>query len=187
MLRGLASARGRGFPSPMLRALRLLACTVLVGCPTPDTTTTTTPTTPTTNAPSEEPSSEAKDFQVQTEQFGDVRVLRYQVPGFSELPLQQKKLAYYLYQAALSGRDIVWDQNYRHNLLVRRTLEALVKAHGDDRANDAVMKLLTYTKRVWFSNGIHHHYSMKKMMPEFTAEQFATWVKATDPKLLPLA
>lgn len=187
MLRGLASARGRGLSSPMLRALRLLACTVLVGCPTPDTTTTTTPTTPTTHAPSEEPSSEAKDFVVQTEQFGDVRVLRYQVPGFSELPLQQKKLAYYLYQAALSGRDIVWDQNYRHNLLVRRTLEALVKAHGDDRANDAVMKLLEYTKRVWFSNGIHHHYSMKKMMPEFSAEQFATWVKATDPKLLPLA
>ncbi|HWB81860.1 MAG TPA: dihydrofolate reductase [Nannocystaceae bacterium] len=171
----------------MLRALRLLACTVLVGCPTPDTNTTTTPTTTTSNAPSEEPPSDAKDFVVQTEQFGDVRVLRYQVPGFSELPLQQKKLAYYLYQAALSGRDIVWDQNYRHNLLVRRTLEALVKAHGDDRANDAVMKLLTYTKRVWFSNGIHHHYSMKKMVPEFSAEQFATWVKATDPKLLPLA
>jgi dipeptidyl-peptidase III len=171
----------------MLRTLRLLACSVLVGCPTPDTTTTTTPTTPTTNAPSEEGSTSAENFQVQTEQFGDVRVLRYQVPGFTELPLQQKKLAYYLYQAALSGRDIVWDQNYRHNLLVRRTLEALVKAHGDDRANDAVLKLLEYTKRVWFSNGIHHHYSMKKMIPEFSAEQFATWVKATDPKLLPLA
>jgi dipeptidyl-peptidase-3 len=174
----------------MLRSLRLLACSVpfvLAACPTPDTGTTTPPSTPTSNAPSEEASTPAASFQVQTEQFADVRVLRYQVPGWSELPLQQKKLAYYLYQAALSGRDIVWDQNYRHNLLIRRTLEALVKAHGDDRANADVLKLLEYTKRVWFSNGIHHHYSMKKMMPEFTSEQFATWVKAIDPKLLPLA
>jgi dipeptidyl-peptidase-3 len=143
---------------------------------------------PTTTAPPPVVSDEAAkdEFKVQAEQFADVRVLRYRVPGFEALPLQQKQLVYYLYRAALAGRDIIWDQNYRNNLLVRRTLEALYR---DDKVHampgwDA---LAVYTKRVWFSNGIHHHYSMKKFAPDLTAEQFAAMVSAVDPKTLPLA
>jgi dipeptidyl-peptidase III len=191
--RRLPGSAGTASLRPMLRLARTLArlavptslVLALSACPKPDTSETETPVA-TSNAPREEASSPIQGFEVQAEQFGDVRVLRYQVPGFSELPLQQKKLVYYLYQAALSGRDIVWDQHYRNNLLVRRTLEALVRQHGDDRADTQVLRLLDYTKRVWFSNGIHHHYSMKKMVPEFTAEQFASWVKAIDPAALPL-
>ncbi len=173
----------------MLRSLRLLACSaslLALACRKPAEEETITPNVVHEGAPKEEPPTDAATFQVQTEQFGDVRVLRYQVPGFTELPLQQKKLVYYLYQAALSGRDIVWDQHYRHNLVIRRTLEALVKAHGDDRSNLSVVRLVDYTKRVWFSNGIHHHYSMKKMLPEFSKEEFSAWVLAVEPDKLPL-
>ena len=113
-------------------------------------------------------------------------MLRYQVPGFEALPLQQKKLAYYLAQAALAGRDIIWDQNYRHNLAIRRTLEALVARYQGDKSNGDWKKLEEYTKRVWFSNGIHHHYSMKKIMPEFSKAFFVEAVKGLDASSLPL-
>jgi dipeptidyl-peptidase-3 len=126
-------------------------------------------------------------FVVQAEQFADIRVLRYRVPGFEQLPVAQKKLVYYLYRAALAGRDITWDQNFKHNLLVRRTLEGVVRSYSGDRKAAEWAQLLEYTKRVWFSNGIHHHYSMKKLVPGFTAEQFAAFVTAADPKVLPLA
>jgi dipeptidyl-peptidase-3 len=125
-------------------------------------------------------------FVVQAEQFADVRVLRYRVPGFEQLPLAQKKLVYYLYRAALAGRDIIWDQNYKHNLLVRRTLEGVVRSYSGDRKSTEWAQLMEYAKRVWFSNGIHHHYSMKKLAPGFTPEQFAAFVTGSDPKLLPL-
>lgn len=128
-----------------------------------------------------------EDFVVQAEQFADIRVLRYRVPGFEQLPVPQKKLVYYLYRAALAGRDIIWDQNYKHNLLVRRTLEGIVRSYSGDRKSTEWAQLMEYAKRVWFSNGIHHHYSMKKMPPGFTAEQFAAFVTGSDPKLLPLA
>jgi dipeptidyl-peptidase III len=130
--------------------------------------------------------AEVEPFVYQTEQFGDVRILRYQVPGFDELPLQQKQLVYYLYQAALSGRDIIWDQNYRHNLAVRRTLEAIVRSHDSSHDDTEWPKLLEYTKRVWFSNGIHHHYSMKKIEPGFSPEYFAQRVASVEPSALPL-
>lgn len=129
---------------------------------------------------------EADDFQYFAEQFGDLRVLRYQVPGFEALPLDQKKLAYYLAQAALAGRDIIWDQNYRHNLAIRRTLEALMTGYQGDKASEDWKKLEEYTKRVWFSNGIHHHYSMKKIMPEFSKDFFVEAVKGLDASSLPL-
>jgi dipeptidyl-peptidase-3 len=128
----------------------------------------------------------ADDFVVQAEQFADIRVLRYQVPGFEQLPVAQKRLVYYLYRAALAGRDITWDQNYKHNLLVRRTLEGVVRSYSGDRKSSEWAQLMEYTKRVWFSNGIHHHYSMKKLVPGFTAEQFAAFVTGSDAKLLPL-
>lgn len=133
------------------------------------------------------PTEPAAEFVVQTEQFGDVRILRYQIPGFEGLTAKQKQLVYYLYQAALAGRDIIWDQNYRHNLRIRHTLEAIWRSYSGDKSTPAFAALRDYTKRVWFSNGIHHHYSMKKLTPGFTAADLATFVAGSDPKLLPLA
>jgi dipeptidyl-peptidase-3 len=105
-------------------------------------------------------------FKIQTEQFADIRILRYQVPGFDELPLKQKELLYYLYEAALAGRDIIYDQNFKHNLFIRRTLERIYKNYTGDRESNDWDKFVVYLKKVWFSNGIHHHYSMDKFMPE---------------------
>ncbi len=125
---------------------------------------------------------------VRAESFADLRILRYRVTGFDQLPLRQKLLLYYLQEAALSGRDITYDQKYEHNLAIRRTLEAIVKHYKGDRTTPAFAGLLTYTKRVWFSNGIHHHYSTKKFVPEgLTPAEFAALVRAIDPALLPLA
>jgi len=126
------------------------------------------------------------DFKYVTEQFADLRIQRYKVDGFENLTLQQKKLVYYLYQAALYGRDIIWDQNYKHNLLIRKTLEAIVKTYKGDRTTSDFQNFMIYTKRVWFSNGIHHHYSNKKFLPEFSKEYFAELIKNSDPKEFPL-
>lgn len=142
---------------------------------------------PASGTGSEGPVAANPEFKVQTEQFGDVRILRYQVPGFTGLTLPQKQLVYYLYQAALAGRDIIWDQNYRHNLRVRHTLEAIWRSYGGSKDTPAYAALREYTKKVWFSNGIHHHYSMKKLTPAFTAADFVEFVEKSDPKLLPLA
>jgi dipeptidyl-peptidase-3 len=127
-----------------------------------------------------------RDFVVVADQFADIRILRYRVPGFETLSLQQKKLAYYLSQAALAGRDMIWDQNYRHNLAVRRTLEAIVRTYGGERSGAEWDAFLEYTKRVWFSNGIHHHYSMKKIEPGFDAAFFEKLVRGSAIKELPL-
>ena len=115
---------------------------------------------------------ETDEFQYLTEQFADLKMIRYQVPGFEKLDLRQKKLIYFLSQASLSGRDIIFDQNYRHNLRVRRTLEAIVANYQGDRDSDDFKSFMEYTKRVWFSGGIHHHYASKKMEPKFTSEYF---------------
>ena len=123
-------------------------------------------------------------FQFKTEQFADLYIARYQVPGFDELPLKQKRLIYYLYQAALSGRDIYYDQNYKYNLLVRRTLEAIVNGYTGDRDTEDFEKFLVYTKRVWFSNGIHHHYSTIKFLPNIPPEYFAALVRNTPAETL---
>ncbi|RMF64247.1 MAG: dihydrofolate reductase [Calditrichaeota bacterium] len=126
-------------------------------------------------------------FKYQTEQFADVRILRYRVPGFEKLAPKQKEMLYYLYQAALSGRDIIYDQNYKYNLLVRRTLEAIVNSYTGDRTTEDFQKFMTYTKRVWFSNGIHHHYSTIKFQPEFSRDYFAQLVKNSPGGAFPLA
>ncbi|MBL8001532.1 MAG: dihydrofolate reductase [Flavobacteriales bacterium] len=107
----------------------------------------------------------ADSFQWEVDQFGDARVLRYQVPGWEQLSLQQKKLAYYLTMAGLSGRDIMWDQNYRHNLKVRRALEAVLRNYKGERSGDQWAAFELYAKEVFFSNGIHHHYGMEKFIP----------------------
>ncbi len=118
-------------------------------------------------------------FRYEAERFADVRILRYQVPGFEGLDLQKKELLYYLYEAALSGREIIYDQKYRYNLPIKRTLEQLLRLYPGDRTTDDFQKLTVYAKRVWFSNGIHHHYASDKFDPGFSYETFYTYVKET--------
>ncbi|RFT14732.1 MAG: Dipeptidyl-peptidase III [Candidatus Saccharicenans subterraneus] len=131
--------------------------------------------------------AEAKQaFKWQVDQFADIRILRYQVPGFEELTPRQKELIYYLSEAALWGRDIIFDQNYRHNLKIRKTLDAIVEGYQGDRTTPAWEKFMVYTKRVWFSNGIHHHYSTDKFMPEFSPEYFESLVRGSQGVKFPL-
>jgi dipeptidyl-peptidase-3 len=135
----------------------------------------------------EEPAeAAAQEFQWQIDKFADLKILRYQVPGFDELPLSQKKLIYYLSEAALCGRDIITDQNYKHNLTIRKTLDAIVEGYKGDRTDPQWEKFMVYTKRVWFSNGIHHHYSTDKFIPDFTANYFATLIKESEGVEYPL-
>lgn len=121
----------------------------------------------------------ADEFQVEAERFADLRILRYRLPGFEQLSRRNKTLLYYLYEAGLVGRDIIWDQKYRYNLAIRRTLEEIVKHYPGDRSTSEFQALLEYTKRVWFSNGIHHHYATDKFVPGFSYESFASFVEAT--------
>ena len=125
----------------------------------------------------EEKEAKKEDFKYFSEKFADLQILRYQVPGFEELSLNQKKLVYYLYQAALSGREIIYDQNYKHNLTIKRTLEAIITSYNGDRTTEDYKKFLVYVKRFWFSNGIHHHYSNQKFLPEFSEKYFAELIK----------
>jgi dipeptidyl-peptidase-3 len=111
-------------------------------------------------------------FQYTVDKFYDLEILRYDVPGFNELSLQQKTLVYYLSEAALQGRDILFDQNGRYNLRIRRALENLYEHYPYDKNTEDFAAFERYLKRVWFSNGIHHHYSSDKFLPEFTQEWF---------------
>ena len=118
------------------------------------------------------------DFNYSVDRFADIEVLRYQVPGFEDLSLQQKELVYYLTEAALNGRDILFDQNCKYNLMVRQTLEDIYRNYKGDKADKDYLAFMKYLKQVWFGNGIHHHYSMDKFVPEFSKDffdkQFAT-------------
>ncbi len=117
--------------------------------------------------------------------FDDIKVLRYDVPGFAQLPLQQKTLIYYLSQAALCGRDIIYDQNFRYNLPIRRTLEAIYVNYKGDRSVPEWAAFEKYLKKVWSANGIHHHYSSDKFVPEFTQEYFDSLIAAIPDDRLP--
>ena len=123
------------------------------------------------------------NFNFQTETFADLKILRYQVPGFEKLSPQQQKLVYYLSEAGYAGRDIIWDQNYRHNLSIRRTLEKIINEWHGNRNTSNWENFMTYTKRVWFSNGIHHHYSMDKFTPEFSEYYFTGLMNAVGASL----
>ncbi len=127
-----------------------------------------------------------ESFEYVSEQFADLRILRYQIPAFDELSLQQKELLYYLSEAALCGRDIIWDQNYKYNLTIRKTLEAIVNEFKGDVNSDDYQKFMVYTKRVWFSRGIHHHYGSEKIMPEFSQTFFTEAVNSLNDASLPL-
>lgn len=113
------------------------------------------------------------------DRFADVQVLRYEIEGFDKLSLSQKKLVYYLSQAGLSGRDIIYDQNNAYNLQIRSALEGIVLKYNGDKTSTDWNKLMTYTKRVWFSNGIHHHYGMDKIEPTFSKDFFEVLLKET--------
>lgn len=122
--------------------------------------------------------TDKKDFNYVVDRFADIEVLRYQVPGFENLPLQQKKLIYYLTEAALSGRDILWDQNNKYNLQLRSLLENIYKNYSGDKNSSEFKAFEKYLKQVEFGNGVHHHYSMDKFTPEFSRAFFDTQVAA---------
>lgn len=131
--------------------------------------------------------AEAEKFDYTVEQFADLQILRYRVPGFEDLSLKQKELVYYLTEAALQGRDILFDQNGKYNLTIRRMLEAVYTGYKGDKNTPDFKAMEVYLKRVWFSNGIHHHYGSEKFVPGFTPEFLRQAVQSVDAATLPLA
>ena len=131
--------------------------------------------------------AEADKFDYTVEQFADLQILRYRGPGFENLSLQQKELVYYLTEAALQGRDILFDQNGKYNLRIRRTLEAVYTGYKGDKNTPDFKAMEVYLKRVWFSNGIHHHYGSEKFVPGFAPEFFKEAMLSVDASTLPLA
>lgn len=131
--------------------------------------------------------SEADKIEYTVEQFADLQILRYDVPGFEKLSLKQKELVYYLTQAALQGRDILFDQNGKYNLTIRKTLEAIYVNYKGDKSDKNFKNMEVYLKRVWFSNGIHHHYGSEKFSPEFSEDFLKKEMLSLDPDKLPLA
>lgn len=131
------------------------------------------------------PHTAGKD-QVILDTFADLQILRYELPGWDELSLRQKTFIYHLAEAALAGRDIIYDQHCRHNLTVRKTIEAIFETYKGDRSGADWKAFETYAKRVWFSNGIHHHYSETKIIPEFTPAYFQQLVEQSSREALPI-
>lgn len=130
------------------------------------------------NSATTEISGENTQIDYTVDRFADIEVLRYTVPGFEDLTLNQKRLVYYLTEAAITGRDIIWDQNCKYNLPIRDLLEAVYTNYSGDTASEDYLNFLTYFKQVEFANGIHHHYSMDKFTPKFSAEWLAAQVDA---------
>jgi dipeptidyl-peptidase-3 len=124
-------------------------------------------------------------FEFFVEQFADIRILRYQVPGFENLSLKEKTLVYYLSEAALCGRDIITDQNGKYNLAIRKILEVILISYSGDRTSKEFEKFLIYIKRIWFANGIYHHYSSDKFIPGFNENYFFELLSNSNPDLLP--
>lgn len=120
------------------------------------------------------------NFEWVVEDFADLRVLRYQIPGWDNLTLDQQKYVYYLTQAGYEGRDIIWDQNYRHNLTIRKALENIVANYQGLKESEDWANFMEYTKRMWFSNGIHHHYANYKFTPEFSQAYFMQLMRETE-------
>ena len=125
-------------------------------------------------------------FDYTVEQFADLQLLRYKVHGFEELPLKQKELVYYLSEAALHGRDILFDQNGEYNLIIRKMLETVYTDYQGDRTDTNFVNLEIYLKRMWFSNGIHHHYAADKFVPGFTPEFFKKALESVGEDKLPI-
>lgn len=130
--------------------------------------------------------TKSEEFMYEVDEFADIQVLRYKVPEFENLTLKQRELIYYLSMAAIEGRDILYDQNNKYNLAIRRTLEAIYLNYDGDKTSNDFKNFETYLKRVWFSNGIHHHYGEDKFVPEFSEDFFVSQVEALPDSLLPL-
>lgn len=126
--------------------------------------------------------AQIEDFKYDVDRFADIQVLRYQVPGFENLSLKQKKYVYYLTEAALNGRDILFDQNYEHNLLIRNLCEAIYINFSGDKNNKDFKSFEKYLKQIWFANGIHHHYSMDKFKPDFSKSFLSNQLKNLEKK-----
>ena len=124
-------------------------------------------------------------FTTEAEAFADLQMLRYQVPGFNQLSLQQKQLAYYLYEASLCGRDIFYDQKSKYGIMLRKTLEAAYSTYNGDKNSDDWKKFQEYCGRFWFSTGNHHHYGNEKFIPACSFEYFSSVVKGSDSTQLP--
>ena len=127
--------------------------------------------------------ADTTDFRWRTEQFADVQINRYIIPGWEELSAKQRMLTYYLVQAGLEGRDIMYAMNYRHNLEIRKALENIYRNYEGDRSANNWAKVEVYLKRIWFSNGIHHHYSMNKFLPEFSRDYLNQLLEVTNTHL----
>ena len=139
--------------------------------------------TPTEKETQTDESVAQEEFQYLTEQFADLKIIRYKIPGFDKLSTSQKTLVYYLTQAGLEGRDIMYDMNYRHNLAIRKALENIIKTYDGDKEAENWKQFEVYLKRIWFSNGIHHHYSTAKIMPDFSKEYLQELMAATSTEL----
>lgn len=131
--------------------------------------------------------ADTQKFDYTVEKFADLQILRYRVPGFEDLSLKQKELVYYLTEAALQGRDILFDQNGKYNLRIRRMLEAVYTGYQGDKNSSDFQAMEVYLKRVWFSNGIHHHYGCEKFVPGFTPDFLRKALLSVDASTLPLA
>lgn len=134
----------------------------------------------------DEKPAEVKEFNVEAEKFADLKILRYQIPGWDELNAQQKELAYYLYEAALCGRDIIYDQKSKYGLMVRKTLEAAYGTYSGDKNSEDWKKFEEYCGRFWFSNGYHHHYGNEKFIPACSEAYLAEVIKNSDAAQLPM-
>ena len=131
--------------------------------------------------------SQSGEFKYLVDEFADLKIMRYQVPEWENLSLQQKEYLYYLGEAAKCGRDIISDQYFKYNLTVRKTIEAILNSYQGDRNTADYQNFVVYAKRVFFSNGIHHHYAEDKFVPEISTDYFAQLVKGSDASLLPLS
>ena len=127
-----------------------------------------------------------ENFSYLVDRFADIRVLKYNLPGFDSLTVKQKEFIYYLSEATLSGRDILWDQNFKYNLRIRKTIEAIIDNYKGDKESNDYKEFIIYAKRVFFANGIHHHYSRDKFHPGFSETWFREQVKQVESSKLPL-
>lgn len=149
----------------------VLAGAILASCSAPQT------------SESKDTKANTEEFQYLSEQFADLKIVRYKIPGWEKLSLQQKKLVYYLTQSGLAGRDMMYDQNYRHNLEIRKALEKVYTSFDGDKNSKDFKEFEIYLKRVWFSNGIHHHYSTAKLKPGFSKEYLSDLLAKTNTEL----
>lgn len=122
---------------------------------------------------------QTEEFKYSIDQFADIEVLRYQIPGWDDLTFQQKEYIYHLSEAAKAGRDIIWDQNFKYNIRIRKALEGIIENYGGERSGQDWEDFMVYAKRVFFSNGIHHHYAEDKILPACSADYIASLMDAS--------